>query len=29
MDFIMGYMFSLRVFEQMSAHTRARIHSFF
>ena len=29
MDCIMRYVFSLRVFKQMDAHTRARIHSFF
>ena len=29
MDCIMRYVFSLRVFKQMDAHTRACIHSFF
>ena len=29
MDCIMRYVFSLRVFKQMDAHTRARIHSLF
>ena len=29
MDCIMRYVFSLRVFKQMGAHTRARIHSLF
>ena len=29
MDCIMRYVFSLHVFKQMDAHTRARIHSFF
>jgi hypothetical protein len=29
MDYIMRYVFSLHVFEQMDAYTRARIHSFF
>ena len=29
MDRIMRYVFSLRVFKQMDAHTRARIHSSF
>ena len=29
MDCIMRYVFSLRAFKQMDAHTLARIHSFF
>ena len=29
MDCIMRYVFSLRVFKRMDAHTCARIHSFF